>query len=106
MDRFAMRKDGNTGGRDNDVLGQAGLWGNDVRDDLFAATPPLEAIKFLISSAASQKGIHRVRKLMFIDVSKAYFHAPCRRPVYVKLPAEALEPGNISEASSKEIRPK
>ena len=27
---------------------------------------------------------------MFIDVSKAYFHAPAQRPVYVALPDEAL----------------
>ena len=68
--------------------------GKDVRDDLFAATPPLEAIKALISLAASQRGVdkHKIKKLCFIDVSKAYFHAPVRRPVYVKLPDEALEP--------------
>ena len=27
---------------------------------------------------------------MFIDVSKAYYHAPAQRPVYVELPEEAL----------------
>ena len=70
--------------------------GKDTRDDLFAATPPLEAIKVLISMAASQRGAKKnLKKLMFIDISKAYFHAPSRRPVYVKLPAEALEPGEL-----------
>ena len=66
--------------------------GKDNRDDLFAATPPIEAIKMLISLAASQKGIRKnIKKLMFIDVSKAYFHAPAQRSVYVELPDEALE---------------
>ena len=49
--------------------------GNASAPDMFAATPPIEAIKMLVSLAASQKGIHKnIRKLMFIDVSKAYFH--------------------------------
>ena len=30
---------------------------------------------------------------MFIDIRKAYFHAPAQRDVYVQLPDEALEPG-------------
>ena len=67
--------------------------GKDVRDDLFAATPPLEAIRTLISLAASQRGIShdKLKKLCFIDVAKAYFHAPVKRSVYVRLPDEALE---------------
>ena len=60
---------------------------------MFAATPPLEAIKVLISLAASQRGAKSIKKLMFIDVSKAYFHAPTKRSVYVRLPPEALAPG-------------
>ena len=45
------------------------------------------------SLAASQLGVKkRLKKLLFIDVSKAYFHAPAQRPVYVVLPDEALEP--------------
>ena len=77
---------------DLDML-DVSLKGGDHRDDLFAATPPIEAIKALVSLAASQKGVKsHIRKLMFIDVSKAYFHAPSQRPVYVVLPDEALEP--------------
>ena len=67
--------------------------GRDHRDDLFAATPPLEAIKSLLSLAASQRSSKGpVKKLMFIDVSKAYFHAPVKRDVYVVLPDEAFSP--------------
>ena len=64
------------------------------RDDLFAATPPLEAIRALISLAASQKnrGSNKVKKLSFIDIKKAYFHAKVKRLVYVDLPDEALSP--------------
>ena len=35
----------------------------DHRDDLFAATPPIEAIKTLVSLAASQKGCKHIKKL-------------------------------------------
>ena len=63
-------------------------------DGLFAATPPLEAVKTLVSLAASQRNIskNKVKNLMLIDVSKAYFHAPVTRDVYIVLPEEALEP--------------
>lgn len=63
--------------------------GNDTgRDDLYASTPPLEAKKMLISRAASQVGIPLscIRKLSFIDIRKAYFHAPEKNEVYVELP--------------------
>ena len=64
-----------------------------ARDDLFAATPPLEAKKTLISKAASQIGKTKIKKFGFIYIRKAYFHAPVRWEIYVKLPAEFLEPG-------------
>eukprot|EP00972_Heterocapsa_arctica_P060092 8862816-Heterocapsa_arctica.AAC.1 len=44
---------------------------------LYAATPPLEAVKSVISHAASggKRGA-----LMIIDILRAYFNAPARRP--------------------------
>ncbi len=54
------------------------------RPDLFAATPPLEALKMIISIAASDPTL----RIMINDVRRAYFHAPVRRPVYVELPGE------------------
>ena len=65
---------------------------NDGREDLFAATPPIEAIKALISLAASQCGHKgKIKKLAFIDISKAYFHAPAQREMYVQIPDESLK---------------
>ena len=51
---------------------------------MFAATPPLEALKMIISIAVSDPGL----RIMTNDVRRAYFHAPVRRPVYVELPKE------------------
>jgi hypothetical protein len=62
----------------------------DDRPDLFAATPPLEALKTILSMCASgNKG----EKLMVNDVSRAYFCAPARRQVFVELAAEDNETG-------------
>jgi hypothetical protein len=69
------------------------------REDLFAATPPLEAKKILFSPAVTtgtgyQRGQEmKGMKLDFIDVRRAYFHAKARREVYVDLPEEDAEPG-------------
>jgi hypothetical protein len=69
------------------------------REDLFAATPPVEAKKLLMSLAMTEgfgydrQGRTPDLKLDFIDVRRAFFHAPCRREVYVELPAEDNEPG-------------
>ena len=57
----------------------------------FAATPPLEAVKMLISLAnAGQQGLRREdrRVLGFYDISRAHFHSPVRRHIYVKTPKE------------------
>jgi len=69
------------------------------REDLFAATPPVEAKKLLMSLAMTEgygydrQGNAQELKLDFIDVRRAFFHAPCLREVYVALPTEDDEPG-------------
>ena len=61
----------------------------DKRDHLFAATPPLEAFKILISMAMTeglgfQKGKEEQgMKMDFIDSKRAYLQAPTRRTLYV-----------------------
>ena len=58
----------------------------DKRTDLYAATPPLEALKMLLSLAVTEGvGYKKDRpkagmKLEFIDVERAYFQADARRP--------------------------
>ena len=65
-----------------------------VRPDLFAATPPLEMLKVLMSYCAqNQDGSNPIR-LATIDIKRAYFYAQARREVYVKIPEEDFEPGD------------
>ena len=53
-----------------------------ARPDLFAATPPLEALKTVISMAARGK---KGTEIMVNDVKRAYFYAPAVREIYVDL---------------------
>ena len=65
------------------------------RPDLNAGTPPLEALKAIMSIAASHSPEFW---LVHFDVSRAYFHAKAHRLVLVKLPAEdcsGKDDGNI-----------
>ena len=61
--------------------------GGNQREGLFAPMPPLEALKVVLSCAASRPNLDH--KLMFIDISKAYLHAYVVDPnLYVVLPKE------------------
>ena len=61
-----------------------------VRPDLYAATPPSECLRLLLSKLATDKTL----KLMYADVSRAYFYAKAIRPVYVQLTDEDVEEGD------------
>ena len=69
----------------------------DKREDLFAATPPIEALRILFSLAVTQ-GVgyknHRYSgmKIDFIDVKKAYLNAKATREIFIQLPDEDHEP--------------
>ena len=49
--------------------------GDNHRDDLYAATPPLEGKKALIALASCQRGVPRnkIKKLGFVDIRKNIF---------------------------------
>ena len=54
------------------------------RPDLFAATSPLEAVKLVVSQAASTGRADQV--LCIVDVRRAYFYAKSTRRVFVEIP--------------------
>ena len=62
-------------------------------EGLFASTPPLEALRFLISEAGTVRGEEdwEEKVIMVNDVARAFFEAPMRRDICVELPAEAGE---------------
>ena len=63
-----------------------------ARPDLYAATPPLEAVKLVLSEAATNTDKQQV--VCIVDVRRAYFYAPVRRRVYVELPPEDWQEGD------------
>ena len=69
-------------------------------DGIFAGTPPLEAKKALFRMAVTSFAGKRtapsrgVKKLLFVDVRRAYFYAPARRERYIQIPAEDRMPGD------------
>ena len=67
---------------------------NTYKDALYAATPPLEALRLLLSHVATgRKGKVGGRKVMVLDAKKARLHAFAEREVYIELPPERRRPG-------------
>ena len=62
----------------------------DIRPDLYAATPPSECLRMLISRMASIPGA----QMLYVDVSRAYFYAKAVRAVYVQFQEEDSEEGD------------
>ncbi len=54
---------------------------------LFAAMPPLEAVKMLVSEAAAMDGGEE-KTMIVNDVARVFFEAPMRRLLCVELPDE------------------
>ena len=66
-------------------------------DGLFAGTPPLEALRFLVHRAATVNNKNPGESvLMICDVSRAFFEAKAQRNVCVELPPEALASGETA----------
>lgn len=61
--------------------------------EVFAATPPVEAIRYLCSLGMSKDcvGGKGLLVLGFLDVSRTHFHSPCLRTVFIQLPDEDPE---------------
>ncbi len=62
--------------------------------EMFAATPPTEALKRMIAIAATKNAKGQKRRLMVNDVSRAYFYAKAIRKVCVDIAEEDRGPGD------------
>ena len=60
--------------------------------ELYASTPPLEALKVVLSEIAT--GERRGKVVAVVDVRRAYFYAPARRRLFVELPPEDYQAGD------------
>ena len=69
---------------------------NTKSDDVFSPTPPLEALRLLLSHAASGRSSSTGgRKIRAVDARKAHLHAFAERHLYVVLPPEVRVPGML-----------
>ena len=73
--------------------------------DLFAATPPLEALKIIISLAATRDRRYGKlnKKIIVNDVSRAYFYARSDAPTFVEICEEDWEPGDESRCGELNV---
>ena len=69
----------------------------DDREGLYAATPPLEVVKFFIMQAATKCRQEEVRKVMLIDITKAHLCAPIEGEEYVDLAPERAKAGKCAK---------
>ena len=71
---------------------------------MFAATPPLEAMKIIISIAATRNSEGRVgKKIMINDVSRAYFYARSESPTFVEMGSEDFEAGDENNCGELQV---
>ncbi len=64
------------------------------RDDLFAATPPLESLNAILHVCASRQRRRHPHRIMSIDVKRACFYAPATRPLFTAIPKDDWEEGD------------
>ena len=70
--------------------------GSSLREDLYAGTPPIAATRYLLSNTVSRYrkvGIPPSRKLMVLDIRRAFLHGIATRLIHVELPEEESEGG-------------
>jgi len=65
---------------------------NPTMSNVFAGTPPLEALRILLCKvttiARDRFGTVLNLKMLVLDVSRAHFHPVCQRTIFMELPAE------------------
>lgn len=64
-------------------------------EGLFAATPPLETLRVLISEAATVAKGQQEKVMMIADVARAFFEAAVIRDICVELPDEAKDENDV-----------
>ena len=57
-------------------------------DGLFAATPPLEAFRWILSEAATMRRDGEENVILIRDVARAFFEADATREIFIELPEE------------------
>ena len=75
-------------------------------DGLFAGTPPLEALRFLVHEAATVRSSEEMgsKVIMVNDVAGAFFEAPAIRNVCIEIPKEDLTEADMRHGKVGHLR--
>ena len=80
------------------LVGREFKWQDPFMQGTFAATPPLEGLRYLFHWTVTKhrwKGRVKEMKILVMDVSRAHFHPPSVRELYITLPEEDASPGMV-----------
>ena len=80
------------------LVGREFKWQNPFMQGTFAATPPLEGLRYLfhwVQTKRRRRGVNIVIKILILDVSRAHFHPPAVRELYIRLPDEDYTEGMV-----------
>ena len=72
-------------------MGHEYKWQDPFMQGTFAATPPLESLKYMfhyMTTRRRRRGASVKMKMLVMDVSRAHFHPPAVRELYIDLPSE------------------
>ena len=69
------------------------------KDGVFAATPPLEALRLLVSEVATVDEETGETVMMINDVARAFFEAPATRELCLEIPDESKDDNARKEDS-------
>ena len=76
----------------------------DERPDLFAATPPLESLRYIVSKCATHQSGSKRYCMLSSDIKRAYFYAKAVRPVFIEIPKEDRKPGDDDKIGKLNLR--
>ena len=74
-------------------------WRDPFMEGTFAATPPLEALRYVfywMTTVRRRKGRKVQMKMIVLDVSRAHFHPKAVRETYIELPEEDATEGFVA----------
>ena len=75
----------------------------DKRLNLFAATPPLETLKFLIARCSQEQTRSNPWRFAVVDVRRAYFYAPAQRTIFIEIPVEDLNQSDNDKVGKRNL---
>ena len=75
------------------------------RPDLFAATPPLESLRMILSICASNQHGNSPYRILSNDIKRAHFFAKAKRPIFIEIPVEDREPGDEDKVGRLNLSP-